>query len=247
MASDPITIWDRRHKTQAGPSSNAWQRVHSSRNAAFFTRFNSFCVHVPLASDGMGGYIADMTNAAQTDAAIAAAAADAAPMPILVAPHAVLRRKTRTVRPEDMADIRRILPSMFSAMYEAPGIGLAAPQVGLDLRFALVDLGEPEAREPIIMINPEILAETETLAAREEGCLSLPNQYAEVTRPEQVRVQWRTVDGELMEREVDGLLATCMQHEIDHLEGILFVDHLSTLRRNMILRRLAKEQKQKRS
>ncbi|ATJ92119.1 peptide deformylase [Acetobacter tropicalis] len=188
-----------------------------------------------------------MTNAALTDAAIAAAAAEAAPMPILVAPHAVLRRKTREVKPEDVAEIRRILPSMFSAMYEAPGIGLAAPQVGLSLRFALVDLGEKDAREPIIMINPEVVAESETLAAREEGCLSLPNQYAEVTRPEQVRVKWRSLEGDLIEREVDGLLATCMQHEIDHLEGVLFVDHLSTLRRNMILRRLAKEQKQKRS
>lgn len=186
-----------------------------------------------------------MTDAAMTDAAFSAAAADAAPMPILIAPHAVLRRKTREVKPEDMTDIRRVLPSMFSAMYAAPGIGLAAPQVGLGLRFALVDLGEEEAREPIVMINPEVIAETETLAAREEGCLSLPNQYAEVTRPEKVRVQWRTVNGDVMEREVDGLLATCMQHEIDHLEGILFVDHLSVLRRNMILRRLAKEQKRK--
>nr|WP_298796611.1 peptide deformylase [uncultured Acetobacter sp.] len=186
-----------------------------------------------------------MTDAAMTDAAFSAAAAETAPMPILIAPHAVLRRKTREVKPEDMADIRRVLPSMFSAMYAAPGIGLAAPQVGLGLRFALVDLGEENAREPIVMINPDVIAETETLAAREEGCLSLPNQYAEVTRPEKVRVQWRTVAGDLMEREVDGLLATCMQHEIDHLEGILFVDHLSALRRNMILRRLAKEQKQK--
>ncbi|KXV66133.1 peptide deformylase [Acetobacter orleanensis] len=180
-----------------------------------------------------------------TDAAFSAAAAEAAPMPILIAPHAVLRRKTREVKPEDMADIRRVLPSMFSAMYAAPGIGLAAPQVGLSLRFALVDLGEEDAREPIVMINPEVIAETETLSVHEEGCLSLPNQYADVTRPEKVRVQWRTVAGDVMEREVDGLLATCMQHEIDHLEGILFVDHLSVLRRNMILRRLSKEQKRK--
>ncbi|MBS0980468.1 MULTISPECIES: peptide deformylase [Acetobacter] len=187
-----------------------------------------------------------MTHALQTDIAIAATAADATPMPILIAPHAVLRRKTREVRPEDMADIRRLLPGMFSAMYKAPGIGLAAPQVGLDLRFALVDLGEPEAREPIIMINPEILSETETMAVREEGCLSLPDQYAEVVRPEKVRVRWRSVDGDTIEREVDDLMATCMQHEIDHLEGILFVDHLSALRKNMIMRRLAKQQKAKR-
>lgn len=187
-----------------------------------------------------------MTNAAQTDAAIAAAAADAVPMPILIAPHPVLRAKARDVRPEDMDEIRRVLPSMFAAMYEAPGIGLAAPQVGIGLRFVIVDLGEPEAREPMIMINPKVIAEAETLAAREEGCLSLPNQYAEVTRPEQVRVQWQSVNGDVLERDVDGLLATCIQHEIDHLEGVLFADHLSTLRRNMLLRRLAKEQKLKR-
>ncbi|BBC79485.1 peptide deformylase [Acetobacter orientalis] len=118
--------------------------------------------------------------------------------------------------------------------------------MGIGLRFVIVDLGEPEAREPMIMINPKVIAEAETLAAREEGCLSLPNQYAEVTRPEQVRVQWQSVNGDVLERDVDGLLATCIQHEIDHLEGVLFADHLSTLRRNMLLRRLAKEQKLKR-
>ncbi|MCH4023786.1 MAG: peptide deformylase [Acetobacter sp.] len=178
-----------------------------------------------------------------TDVVFSDAATTAKPVEILIAPQNVLRQVARPVRPEDIAGIRLILPGMFAAMYAAPGIGLAAPQVGISQRFALVDLGEAEAREPMIMINPEILEESESLSTREEGCLSLPNQYAEVTRPEKIRLRWTTVDGNVMEREADGLLATCIQHEIDHLDGILFVDHLSTLRRNMILRRLAKEQK----
>lgn len=172
--------------------------------------------------------------------------AQATPMPILVAPQAVLRQKTRLVRPEDMSELRTTIPRMFSAMYQAPGIGLAAPQVGLGMRFAIVDVADKdEKRNPIVLINPEVIAETDSMAAREEGCLSLPNQYAEVIRPEAVRVRYQDMDGKQQELEADGLLATCLQHEIDHLEGILFVDHLSTLKRNMIMRRLAKEQRQK--
>lgn len=184
-----------------------------------------------------------MTHAAMTDTDFAAASATATPVEILNPPHPVLRKKARLVTPEDMPGIRKILPGMFAAMYKAPGIGLAAPQVGLSQRFVLVDLGEDDARAPMIMINPEIVHETEEMAVREEGCLSLPNQYAEVVRPEAIRVRWTSITGETMEREADGLLATCIQHEIDHLEGVLFVDHLSTLRRNMILRRLAKDLK----
>jgi peptide deformylase len=184
-----------------------------------------------------------MTNAALTDAVFSAASDKAAPLTILTPPHPVLRQKARLVKPEDMAEIQKILPGMFAAMYQAPGIGLAAPQVGLSQRFVLIDLGEKENREPMILINPEIVAETEEMATREEGCLSLPSQYAEVVRPEKVRVRWQTIHGDRQERDVDGLLATCIQHELDHLEGVLFVDHLSALRRNMILRRLAKDLK----
>ncbi|MBV1833192.1 peptide deformylase [Novacetimonas pomaceti] len=170
----------------------------------------------------------------------------ATPMPILVAPQAILRQKTRLVRPEDVAGLRETIPRMFAAMYKAPGIGLAAPQVGLGLRFAIVDVADKdEARNPMVLINPDVIAETETMSVREEGCLSLPNQYAEVVRPESVRVRYQDLEGKRHEIEVDGLLATCIQHEIDHLEGILFVDHLSALKRNMIMRRLAKEQRQK--
>lgn len=174
------------------------------------------------------------------------ASAEAAPTPIVIAPQPVLRQTARLVKPEDMKALQATLPGMFAAMYQAPGIGLAAPQVGISQRYVLVDLGEEEERQPMVLINPEILTESEVLTPREEGCLSLPNQYAEVVRPEAVRVRYTSVTGETCEREVDGLLATCIQHEIDHLDGILFVDHLSTLRRNMIMRRLAKEQKLKR-
>lgn len=166
-----------------------------------------------------------------------------APAPILVAPQPVLRATARDVTADDMAVVNDRLPGMFSAMYKAPGIGLAAPQVGLGLRFVLVDVADEGKRDPMVLINPEIVAESEQLATREEGCLSLPNQYAEVVRPFSVRVRYRDLNGSVQEREVDDLLATCIQHEIDHLDGILFVDHLSKLKRNMIMRRLAKEQK----
>lgn len=166
-----------------------------------------------------------------------------APTPILTAPHAVLRAVAREVTPADMALIRAKLPGMFSAMYRAPGIGLAAPQVGIGLRFALVDVAPEGQRDPLVLINPEVIAESDALASREEGCLSLPNQYAEIIRPKQVRVRYRDLDNAIQEIEGDELLATCLQHEIDHLNGILFVDHLSKLKRNIIMRRLAKEQR----
>jgi peptide deformylase len=179
------------------------------------------------------------------------------PAAILIAPHPILRRKTRPVRPEDAATLRELLPRMYEAMYLAPGIGLAAPQVddreaqvqsdqvGLDLRFAIVDLHENDVRAPITLINPEVIRESDQLAAREEGCLSLPGQYAEIVRPESVRVRYHDLDGKRHELDATGLLATCLQHEIDHLDGVLFVDHLSALKRNIIMRKLAKEQKAK--
>lgn len=180
------------------------------------------------------------------DADYARAGAAATPTSILIAPAPVLRQKARPVQPEDMGALKAALPGMFSAMYAAPGIGLAAPQVGVSQRYVIVDVGEEEERQPMVLINPEVIQESQVLSPYEEGCLSLPNQYAEVIRPDAVKVRWRSVDGELCEQEVDGLLGRCIQHEIDHLDGVLFVDHLSTLRRNMIMRRLAKEQKLKR-
>jgi peptide deformylase len=134
---------------------------------------------------------------------------------------------------------------MLDAMYKAPGIGLAAPQVGSLLRMFVVDLQKEEKPDPMVLVNPEILALSEELAVREEGCLSLPGQYADVTRPARVKMRYLDLTGAKREIEADGLLATCLQHEYDHLDGVLFVDHLSTLKRNMILRKLAKDLKAK--
>jgi peptide deformylase len=166
-------------------------------------------------------------------------------LPILIAPHPVLKARARPVGPADEAAVRDLVPRMFNTMYRAPGIGLAAPQVGQGLRVITIDLMPDDKPAPIALINPEIMAQSAELASREEGCLSLPGQYAEVTRPARVKVRYRDPSGARKEVDADGLLAACLQHEIDHLNGILFVDHLSALKRNMIMRRLAKEQRQK--
>ena len=136
---------------------------------------------------------------------------------------------------------------MFATMYTAPGIGLAAPQVDLGLRLLVIDLMPDNKPAPLTMINPEIMAASSELATREEGCLSLPGMYAEVTRPARVKVRYLDETGARREMEAENLLSACVQHEIDHLDGVLFVDHLSILKRNMIMRKLAKEQKLKRS
>jgi peptide deformylase len=164
-------------------------------------------------------------------------------LPILVAPHKSLKTKARLVKTEDMDRVRALLPRMFGAMYKAPGIGLAAPQVDVGLRFFVVDLMPDEKRAPMVLINPEILRVSEEWATREEGCLSLPNQYADVSRPAMVRLGYSDEAGKRREIDADGLMAACLQHELDHLDGILFVDHISALKRNMLMRKLAKEQK----
>lgn len=165
--------------------------------------------------------------------------------PILVVPHTALKAKARRVGPADADAVRALVPRMFAAMYAAPGIGLAAPQVGVGLRLAVVDLMPDDKPAPMVLINPQVVGASDETATREEGCLSLPGQYAEVTRPARVRVRYQDEAGATREVEAEGLLAACLQHEIDHLDGVLFVDHLSALKRNMILRRLAKEMKQK--
>jgi peptide deformylase len=181
-----------------------------------------------------------------------AAAADAAPgpdaaplLPILLVPDPVLRRKARPVGPGDADAVRALAPRMLATMYAAPGIGLAAPQVGELLRLIVADVQKGDQRDPMVLVNPEIVAQSEELAVREEGCLSLPGQYAEVTRPARVRLRYQDLTGARREVEAEGLLSTCLQHEVDHLDGVLFVDHLSALKRNMILRKLAKELKAK--
>jgi peptide deformylase len=164
-------------------------------------------------------------------------------LPILIAPDKALKLKARRVMPDDMDAVRALLPRLFATMYAAPGIGLAAPQVGVALRVAVVDLMPSDVPAPLVLINPEVAAVGEAWAVREEGCLSLPGQYADVSRPDWVRVRYTDADGRAREVEAEGLLATCLQHEIDHLDGVLFVDHLSALKRNMLMRRLAKDRK----
>ena len=190
---------------------------------------------------GAGRYIAGMDASPSP----ALAGTDAPTLPILTPPHPSLRAKTRKAGPDDMDRVRALAPQMLATMYAAPGIGLAAPQVGVPLRLAVVDLQPDDAPAPIVLVNPEITRVSEDWAVREEGCLSLPGQYADVSRPARVHVRYHDLDGKAQEVDAEGLLAACLQHEIDHLDGVLFVDHLSALKRNMILRRLAKELKQK--
>ncbi len=169
---------------------------------------------------------------------------DTAPLlPILIAPHASLRTKARPVTPADADAVRTLAPRMFKAMYDAPGIGLAAPQVGVGLRLVVIDLMPDNAPHPVTLVNPKVVAVSDAWATREEGCLSVPNQYADVSRPAWVTVRYHDLDGAQQQIEADGLLAACLQHELDHLDGVLFVDHLSALKRNMLLRKLAKEVK----
>ncbi len=168
-----------------------------------------------------------------------------ATLPILMPPNPILRTKTRKVTPADLDQLQSLLPRMFATMYAAPGIGLAAPQIGVGLRFAVVDLMPDDTRAPFVLINPEIIRVSEDWTVREEGCLSLPGQYADVSRPARVAVRYQDLDGVMHETEAEGLLSACLQHEIDHLDGVLFVDHLSALKRNMLMRKLAKELKLK--
>ena len=168
------------------------------------------------------------------------------PLEILEAPDRRLMTICAPVERID-AELLRLLDAMLETMYAAPGIGLAAPQVGVLKRAFVIDLGEAGERAPRFVINPELIWHSESLTVAEEGCLSLPQQFGEVARPDQVRVRYRDRTGEIQEIDAEGLLARCLQHEIDHLNGILFVDHLSALKRTMILRRLAKAKRTRQS
>ncbi|MBP0446272.1 peptide deformylase [Roseomonas sp. SSH11] len=166
-------------------------------------------------------------------------------LPILLHPAPVLRAKARAVAEGDGDRVRALAPRMLATMYKAPGIGLAAPQVGESLRLVVIDIQKDDQPSPMVLVNPEIVAVSEERAVREEGCLSIPGQYADVERPARVKVRWRELDGTRREMEADDLLATCLQHEIDHLDGVMFTDLLSPLKRNMLLKKFLKEQKLK--
>ena len=161
-------------------------------------------------------------------------------LPIIAAPDPRLKIKARPVTSVD-ADVRQLMDDMVETMYHAIGIGLAAPQVGAAQRVIVVDVArDGEKPNPIRIANPEILWRSEEIALANEGCLSLPEHYADVERPAAIRLRYLDHENEIREIEAKGLLATCLQHEIDHLDGTLFVDHISTLKRGIILRKLAK-------
>jgi peptide deformylase len=168
-----------------------------------------------------------------------------AKLPIVLAPDPVLKAKAKPIEAVDDS-IRRLMDDMLETMYAAPGIGLAANQIGVLKRVIVLDVArEGDAPAPMGMANPEVVWASPEQSTYNEGCLSLPEHYADVVRPTAVRVRYLDRDNKKREIEADGLLATCIQHEIDHLDGVLFVDYLSALKRNMILKKLIKLKKQR--
>ena len=171
-------------------------------------------------------------------------------LPIVEVPDPRLRQISAPVEKVD-DEVRALISDMFETMYDAPGIGLAAIQVGVPKRVLVIDLQEPaeEGGEPVkdprVFINPEILTTSKQDVPYTEGCLSIPDQYADVDRPDRIKARWLDEAGAQHEQEIDGLLAVCLQHEMDHLEGVLFIDHLSRLKREMVLKKLAKLRKEK--
>ncbi len=163
--------------------------------------------------------------------------------PILTAPDPRLREVSKPVDKVDDG-LRALMDDMLETMYDAPGIGLAAIQVGVPLRVIVMDLAkEDEEPAPRYFVNPEILDPSEELAVYEEGCLSVPEFFDEVERPARCRVRYLDYNGDEQVLDAEGLLATCIQHEMDHLEGVLFIDHLSRLKRERVLKKLKKEQR----
>jgi peptide deformylase len=162
---------------------------------------------------------------------------------IIKAPDPILKKHCVLVGVVD-DEIRTLMDDMLETMYVAPGVGLAAPQVSVHKRVIVVDTSRGDTdRSPIRMADPEIIESSDDLAVYDEGCLSFPDQYAEVERPAKVRVRYLDYDNEVQEIEAEGLLSTCIQHEVDHLDGKLFVDHITMLKRNMILRKMSKLKK----
>src|ERR1700754_2756245 len=162
---------------------------------------------------------------------------------ILILPDKRLRLVSEPVKKIDK-EIRTLVEDMFETMYDAPGIGLAAIQVGVPLRVITMDLAKKEGEtDPRVFINPEVLSSSEELSVYEEGCLSIPEYYEEVERPAKVRVRFTDLDGKVHEEDAEGIYATCIQHEIDHLNGVLFVDYLSKLKRDRVLKKYTKAAK----
>jgi peptide deformylase len=175
-------------------------------------------------------------------------------LPIIEIPDPLLRAQSAPVESID-DDLTRLIADMFETMYEAPGIGLAAIQVAVPRRLLVIDLMEPAPGEegdeeegepvkrPFVFINPEILHRSDARKTYNEGCLSIPDQYAEVERPDIVRARWLDERGQTQEGEFGGLMSVCLQHEIDHLNGVLFIDHISRLKRDMVVKKVLKARK----
>lgn len=163
--------------------------------------------------------------------------------PILIIPDSKLRQVAEAVPAVD-AEIRTLVDDMFETMYDAPGIGLAAPQIGVLKRVVVLDVAkrrdEEATAEPMVFINPKLVWTSEEVSTYEEGCLSIPEYYEEVERPAVIRVAYLDRDGAPQQLEAEGILATCLQHEIDHLDGVLFIDHISRLKRARVMRKFEK-------
>ena len=163
---------------------------------------------------------------------------------IVIEPDPILREKSATLEKVD-DELRKLLNDMLETMYAAPGIGLAAVQVGILKRLIVIDISkDKEKKNPLFLINPEIISRSKKTSIYEEGCLSLPGHFAEIERPAECQIKFINYDGNEKELKADGLLATCIQHEVDHLNGILFVDYLSKLKKDMIIKKLIKHKKE---
>ncbi|MDP4891855.1 peptide deformylase [Cypionkella sp.] len=163
---------------------------------------------------------------------------------ILIHPDPRLKKPCEPIA-EVSAELTQLAADMLETMYDAPGIGLAAPQIGVMRRIIVMDCMKDAPPEPMVLLNPEVIWSCEDLSTYEEGCLSIPDQYADVKRPASVKVRWMDLSGEIQERQFDGLWATCVQHEIDHLNGKLFIDYLGPLKRQMITRKMEKLKREK--
>ena len=163
---------------------------------------------------------------------------------IVIEPDPILRKKSKNLESVDN-NLRKLMDDMLETMYEAPGIGLAAVQIGILKRLIVIDISKgDEKKNPLFLINPEITFKSKETSIYEEGCLSLPNHFAEVERPAECHLNYLDYQGKSKNLKAKGLLATCMQHEVDHLNGILFIDYLSKLKKDMIIKKLIKQKKE---
>ena len=163
---------------------------------------------------------------------------------IIIEPDTILRKKSEALEKVDN-ELKRLMDDMLETMYAAPGIGLAAVQVGVLKRLIVIDISkEKEKKNPLFLINPEIISKSKNTKVYEEGCLSLPGYFAEIERPAECQIEYIDYDGKKRDMKVNGLLSTCIQHEVDHLNGILFIDYLSKLKKDMIIKKLVKHKKE---